>query len=118
MKKLSGKIEEVGRRVLLFLQHHNLKKYSPEGEEVTGKVCYIQKHGRKTQSENSLKYDVIRMLIRGSEFPHALSLHVWSGSAADFHIYSKKGWVSFTPTQHSIIVTIGDKLQVTYIFLL
>lgn len=110
MKKLSGKIEEVGRRVLLFLQHHNLKKVSPEGGEVTGKACYIQKHGWKTQSENSLKYDVIRMLIRGSEFPHALSLHVWSGST-DFHIYSKKGWVSFTPSQHSIVVTIGDNLQ-------
>lgn len=113
MKKLSGKFEEVGRRVLVFLQHHNLKKFSPEEEEGTGKVWYIEKHGRNTgseQSENSLKYDVIRMLIRGSEFPHALSLHVWSGST-DFHVYSKKGWVSFTPTQHSIVVTIGDKLQ-------
>ncbi|KAH6800498.1 hypothetical protein C2S52_000962 [Perilla frutescens var. hirtella] len=111
MKKLSRQIEEVGMKVMLFLQHHSLPENElPEGQEITGKVCYIQKHGRKMESENSLRYDVIRMLIRGSEFGHALSLHVWSGST-DFHVYSKKGWVSFSPAQNSIVVTVGDKLQ-------
>lgn len=125
MKKLSKQMEEVGKRVLLFLQRHSSKNslsenVSTEEQERTGKVCYIQKHGRKMsneESENSLRYDVIRMLISGSEFPHALSLHVWNGTS-DFHVYSKKGWVSFTPHQNSIVVTVGDKLQVIYILVL
>ncbi|KAL1538309.1 non-hem dioxygenase in morphine synthesis N-terminal [Salvia divinorum] len=118
MRKLSKQMEEVGRRVMLFLQQHSSTKFlpeneSPEEQELAGKVCYIQKHGQKMageQSDNSLRYDVIRMLIKGCEFSHALSLHVWSG-ATDFHVYSKKGWVSFSPARNSIIVTIGDKLQ-------
>lgn len=125
MEKLSGKIEEVGRRVLEFIQKNSLNRFSPEiciaeEQEAAGKVCYIQKHCRKTEvelSENSLRYDVIRMLIRGSEFRHALSLHVWSGSS-DFHVYSKKGWVSFCPAQDSIVVTVGDKLQVIHLFII
>lgn len=120
MKKLSKQMEEVGKRVLQFLVQHSLKRPengSPEEQELAGKVCYIQKHGRKIsneESENSLRYDVIRMLIRGSEFPHALSLHVWNGTT-DFHVYSKKGWVSFSPHQNSIVVAVGDKLQVTFL---
>ncbi|CAN4086869.1 unnamed protein product [Withania somnifera] len=50
------------------------------------------------------------MLIRGSEFPHALCLHVCNG-CSEFHVYSKKGWVSFQPGKDSLIVTIGDLLQ-------
>ncbi|KAL8458354.1 hypothetical protein ACS0TY_036025 [Phlomoides rotata] len=118
MEKLWGEIEEVGRKVSEFIQMHSLNWFPPENglaeeQETAGKVCYIQKHCRKMEeelSENSLRYDVIRMLIRGCEFPHALSLHVWSGSS-DFHVYSKKGWVSFTPAQDSIVVTVGDELQ-------
>lgn len=125
MKKLSRQMEEVGKRVLLFLHHHSSKNSlpengSPEEQERTGKVCYIQKHGRKMsseESENSLRYDVIRMLIKGSEFPHALSLHVLNGTT-DFHVYSKKGWVSFTPHQNSIVVTVGDKLQVIFWYII
>jgi hypothetical protein len=37
---------------------------------------------------------VIRMLIRGTDFSHALCLHVCDG-ASEFHVSSKKGWVSF-----------------------
>ncbi|KAI3455482.1 hypothetical protein Pfo_012145 [Paulownia fortunei] len=106
MEKLSRQIEEVARKILLFLQQH-------KEQELAGKFCYIQKHCRKTdseQSENSLRYDVIRMLIRGSEFAHALCLHICSGST-DFHVYSKKGWVSFCPNEDSLVITVGDKLQ-------
>ncbi|XP_057773132.1 LOW QUALITY PROTEIN: gibberellin 3-beta-dioxygenase 4 [Salvia miltiorrhiza] len=115
MKKLSRQMEEVGRRIMLFLEQHSLKKFSaenglPEEQESAGKVWCIEKHGRKMGGDHSLRYDVIRMLIKGSEFSHALSLHLWSGTT-DFHVYSKKGWVSFFPARNSIVVTIGDKLQ-------
>ncbi|KAG8380014.1 hypothetical protein BUALT_Bualt07G0149500 [Buddleja alternifolia] len=120
MEELSRQIEEIAEKILLFLQQHSVKKLCPEngsseGQELAGKLCYIQKHCRKTdrgdRSENSLRYDVIRMLIRGSEFGHALCLHICSGST-DFHVYSKKGWVSFCPNEDSIVITVGDKLQV------
>ncbi|KAL2243296.1 UNVERIFIED_CONTAM: hypothetical protein Sindi_0447600 [Sesamum indicum] len=125
MEKLTEKMEEVATKILVFLQQHSLRKLSPENgladdqQEAAGNVCCIQKHCRKTdseQSENSLRYDVIRMLIRGSEFPHALCLHVCGGSS-DFHVYSKKGWVSFCPAQDSLVVTVGEKLQVISLFL-
>ncbi|KAK6124685.1 hypothetical protein DH2020_041568 [Rehmannia glutinosa] len=121
MEKLHDQIEELGNKILQFLDHHSLRKLcpdqingSPEDQEPAGKFCYIQKHCRKTdaeRSENSLRYDVIRMLVRGSEFPHALCLHICSGST-DFHVYSKKGWVSFCPNEESIVITVGDMLQV------
>ncbi|KAK6148817.1 hypothetical protein DH2020_016342 [Rehmannia glutinosa] len=120
MEKLHDQIEELGNKILQFLDHHSLRKLcpdqingSPEDQEPAGKFCYIQKHCRKTdaeRSENSLRYDVIRMLIRGSEFPHALCLHICSGTT-DFHVYSKKGWVSFCPNEESIVITVGDMLQ-------
>ncbi|CAN4089014.1 unnamed protein product [Withania somnifera] len=50
------------------------------------------------------------MFIRGSEFPHALCLHVSNG-CSEFHVYSKKGWVSFQPDKDSLIITNGDLLQ-------
>ncbi|KAL0441486.1 UNVERIFIED_CONTAM: hypothetical protein Sradi_0087500 [Sesamum radiatum] len=123
MEKLTGKIEEVAAKILVFLQQHSLRKLGPENglvdddeREAGGNVCCIQKqYCRKTESEeweNSLRYDVIRMLIRGSEFPHALCLHVCGGSS-DFHVYSKKGWLSFCPAQDSLVATVGDKLQIS-----
>ncbi|KAL0319300.1 UNVERIFIED_CONTAM: protein SAWADEE HOMEODOMAIN1 [Sesamum angustifolium] len=122
MERLTRKIEEVAAKILVFLQQHSLRKLGPENglvdddeQEAGGNVCCIQKqYCRKTESEeweNSLRYDVIRMLIRGSEFPHALCLHVCGGSS-DFHVYSKKGWLSFCPAQHSLVATVGDKLQI------
>ncbi|KAL3631936.1 hypothetical protein CASFOL_024920 [Castilleja foliolosa] len=118
MEKLQSEIEEVGSKILQFLEQHSMKKLCPENnssedQELAGNFCRIQKHCRKTDdeaSENSLKYDVIRMLIKGSEFGHALCLHICSGST-DFHVYSKKGWLSFCPNQDSIVITVGDKLQ-------
>lgn len=123
MENLSGQIEEVAAKLLPFLQHNTLKNICHENEQETipKKGCYIHKHSRKTgsrdESEQSLRYDVIRMLIKGSESPHALCLHVCNGST-DFHVYSKKGWVSFCPNQDSLVITLGDKLQVNNFFFL
>ncbi|XP_073148041.1 flavanone 3-dioxygenase 2 [Henckelia pumila] len=116
MEILSGEIEEVAAKILRFLQHNTLKNicHKNEQETIPRKGCYIHKHSRKTglgdDPEKSLSYDVIRMLIKGSESPHALCLHLCNGST-DFHVYSKKGWVSFCPNQDSLVITIGDKLQ-------
>lgn len=136
MEKLLPRIEEVGRKILSFLmQQNSTKTKETEAEEETenygepssyanvNSICYLHKHNSRSkviltedhhhhhQSVNSLRYDVIRMLIRGSEFPHALCLHFCNG-AEEFHVYSKKGWVSFHPNSDSLVITIGDKLQV------
>nr|GEV00821.1 1-aminocyclopropane-1-carboxylate oxidase 5-like [Tanacetum cinerariifolium] len=57
-----------------------------------------------------LSYDVIWMLLIGSEHKHALCFHVCDGSS-EFHVYSKKGWVSFSTDKHALVVTIGDQRQ-------
>lgn len=135
MEKLLPRIEEVGRKILAFLmQQNSTATKETETEEETenhrepssyanvNSICYLHKHNSRSKviltedhhhhpSVNSLRYDVIRMLIRGSEFPHALCLHFCNG-AEEFQVYSKKGWVSFHPNSDSLVITIGDKLQV------
>lgn len=122
MEKLVFIIEEVGKKTLEFLQqqqNHILrtKNETDDRENYGSLICYIHKHSEmvvtEDQSINSLKYDVIRMLIRGSEFSHALCLHLCNG-AQEFHVYSKKGWVSFQPDPDSLVITIGDQLQVSH----
>ncbi|CAI9757628.1 unnamed protein product [Fraxinus pennsylvanica] len=116
MENLLPKIEEMASRILLFLQNNSSRKFSDitmENQEITGSICYIYKHCKKMDGDecaDSLKYDVIRMLIKGSEFPHALCLHLCSGST-EFHVYSKKGWASFRPDEGAIVITVGDQLQ-------
>lgn len=87
-------------------------------EEVGSSVCCIYKHHNQNvlneiEWANSLKYEVIRMLIRRNNgYSHALCFHVCDGSS-DFHVYSKRGWVSFTPSdKHVLVVTVGDQLEV------
>lgn len=87
-------------------------------KRMDGSVCYIYKHHQDSDTivndsnyMNSLRYDMIRMLIRGSEHSHTLCVHVCDGSS-EFHVYSKKGWVSFRPEKDALIITIGDRLQV------
>ncbi|KAI3803386.1 hypothetical protein L1987_31537 [Smallanthus sonchifolius] len=84
-------------------------------KETAGSVCYFYRHRQdpnaittENYSTNSLRYDMIRMLIRGSEHSHTLGLHVCNGS--EFHVYSKKGWVSFCPEKDALVITIGDHL--------
>jgi hypothetical protein len=116
METLLLGIEHVGEQILGFLlQQSSLQTtHEIEDREYGLPICYLHRHSGVTtedQSVNSLRYDVIRMLIRGSEFPHALCLHLCNG-AEEFHVYSKKGWISFHPDRDSLVITIGDKLQV------
>ncbi|GAB4842293.1 hypothetical protein Ancab_012263 [Ancistrocladus abbreviatus] len=118
METLASAVEKVGRNILSILQ----QDHSPEsdgggtvtrGRRFEGSIGYIYKHPRDLavdQCISSLRYDVIRMMIKGSDYSHALSLHLCDGSS-EFHIYSKKGWVSFTPDEKALIVTAGDELQ-------
>ncbi|KAI3775088.1 hypothetical protein L1987_49656 [Smallanthus sonchifolius] len=85
-------------------------------KQTAGSVCYFYRHHQdpntitnENYSTNSLRYDMIRMLIRGSEHSHTLGLHVCNGS--EFHVYSKKGWVSFCPEKDALFITFGDQLQ-------
>uniref|UniRef100_A0A164XBA1 Non-haem dioxygenase N-terminal domain-containing protein n=1 Tax=Daucus carota subsp. sativus TaxID=79200 RepID=A0A164XBA1_DAUCS len=103
-------------------QHSNFRnwKYEERGrrkeQEQIGSICYLYKHCHnlpENQNEggsSSLKYEVIRMLIRGSEYPHALCFHICHGSS-EFHLYSKKGWLTFSPDKDALVVTVGDQLQ-------
>lgn len=124
MEKVLDGMEDIAGRILQFLQQNTPKKLINEnidemqdenGDLPATSICYLHKHkgclkGDEEYMMTTLQYDVIRMLIRGSEFPHALCLHVSNG-CSEFHVYSKKGWVSFQPGKDSLIVTIGDLLQ-------
>ncbi|XP_043706077.1 jasmonate-induced oxygenase 1 [Telopea speciosissima] len=118
METLSKEIEEVAIRVLQVLSGRNLEKStngteSLEGQENVGSICCLYRHCRNNAANqwlSSLKSDIIRMLIKGSDYSHALCVHICEG-ASDFHVYSKKGWMSFCPEKDAIIVTIGDQLQ-------
>lgn len=89
-----------------------------EGREPS--VCCLYKHNipndvmNSNDGINSLKHDVMRMLIRRTDHSHSLCLHLCEDSS-EFHVYSKRGWVSFCPDKHSFVITIGDQIQVTII---
>ncbi|KAI7739948.1 hypothetical protein M8C21_029350 [Ambrosia artemisiifolia] len=118
---LTSEIEKICRIILKFLLNntppisvHEADKASEK--QTAGSICYFYKHHQDPNTNpienhhtNSLKYDMIRMLIRGSEHSHTLCVHVCNGS--EFHVYSKKGWVSFCPEKDALVITIGDQLQ-------
>nr|GEW88778.1 1-aminocyclopropane-1-carboxylate oxidase 5-like [Tanacetum cinerariifolium] len=122
IEDLMSKIENISESLLkLFLDQSTPKSRfhddSTRDKETIGSMCYLYKHCKNTDNVSnkdeymdSLNYDVIRMLIRGSKHKHALCFHVCDGSS-EFHVYSKKGWVSFSPDKHALVVTIGDQLQ-------
>ncbi|KAB5574279.1 hypothetical protein DKX38_001473 [Salix brachista] len=119
METLSSDIEHVARNILQIL-HENCSRKSMYGNDTMqrqdpiGSVCCLYKHGRNFQADQrsrSLGYDVMRMLIRGTDYSHALCFHLCDGSS-EFHVYSKKGWVSFCPDKDALIVTVGDRTQV------
>ncbi|XP_076929385.1 putative flavonol synthase 4 [Bidens hawaiensis] len=121
MENLMTEIENISEVLLKLLIDRSAPKPrfddgTREGE-LAGSVCYIYKHcldadtaADDDQHMDSLRFDVIRMLIRGSEHPHTLCFHVCDG-ASEFHVYSKKGWVSFSPDCNGMIITVGDQLQ-------
>ncbi|KAA8540361.1 hypothetical protein F0562_024720 [Nyssa sinensis] len=119
MERLLSDIEKVAGKILQVLQENVPRKSRfgnglMQGQEIGGTICYLYKHFRNALEDHrwvsSLKYDVIRMLIRGSDYSHALCLHVCDGSS-EFHVYSKKGWVSFCPDKDALVITIGDQIQ-------
>ncbi|WVZ17493.1 hypothetical protein V8G54_010475 [Vigna mungo] len=104
------------RMVAMKMMHVILKKKSAEFESGNekGNVCCIYKHGGDNTKDalgNSLKYDVIRMLIRGTDYSHSSCFHLCNGSS-QFHFYSKKSWLSFCPEPGALIVTAGDQIQI------
>lgn len=116
METLLLDIEKVAEKILVALWENSLRK-SEYGNEMTqeqevGSVCCLYKHSRNVPSDRW--YDVIRMLIRGTDYSHALCLHLCDGSS-EFHVYSKKGWVSFTPEIDALIITVGDQIQVNFL---
>lgn len=72
-----------------------------EEEEGVG-VCYVKKHYTKNKS----KEEAIRMLIRGYDERHSLCLNFCH---TEFHVYSKRGWISFSPRPDAVVVTVGDE---------
>lgn len=118
MEILLSDIEKVANKILLILKENSLKnsKFGNEmipEQEVIGTICHLYKHYKTASSDRwagSLRYDVIRMLIRGFDCSHSLCLHVCNESS-EFHIYSKKGWISFCPDKDALLVTIGDQMQ-------
>ncbi|XP_020228412.1 probable flavonol synthase 4 [Cajanus cajan] len=109
MEKVMSRIEMVAMKMLPVI----LKNGITDTEFVGGNTCCVYKHRRDNSDRwaNSLKYDVIRMLIRGTDYSHSLCFHVCNASS-QFHLYSKKSWLSFCPHQGALIVTAGDQTQI------
>ncbi|XP_059644390.1 jasmonate-induced oxygenase 1 [Cornus florida] len=119
MERLLSDIEKVGEKILIILKEKSPLTKSKlgnnviQGQDLAASVCYLYKHSKSTTEDqwvNSLRYDVIRMLVRGSDYSHAICLHICNGSS-EFHVYSKKGWVSFCPDKDALIITVGDQIQ-------
>ncbi|KAL5576931.1 hypothetical protein UlMin_018630 [Ulmus minor] len=116
MESLLIEMDKVAEKILPIFVKNPERKYF-HGNEITehGTPCCLYKHNQNdvvsdAKLANSLKHEVIRMLIRRNDYSHALCLHVCDGSS-EFHVYSKKGWVSFIPHKDALVVTIGDQIQ-------
>ncbi|EXB74573.1 hypothetical protein L484_026270 [Morus notabilis] len=123
MEVLSSTIEKIGEKVLsVFLKTPTRQSIIINGNDKihwqgheTGTLCCLYKNSSNVGSEcdggsESLRHEVIRILIRRNDHSHALCLHFCCGSS-EFHVYSKKGWVSFTPHKDALVITIGDQIQ-------
>jgi len=119
METLSSDLGNLAAKILQVLQENcpRKSKYANDmmqRQDLIGPVCCLYKHRRDIPADrlaSSLGYDVFSMLIRGTDYSHALCLHICDGSS-QFHVYSKKGWVSFCPDKNALIVTVGDQTQV------
>ncbi|KAB2037270.1 hypothetical protein ES319_D03G062800v1 [Gossypium barbadense] len=119
METLVAEMEKVAEKILtVFREIYQEKtgrceKEKMEEEDGNGWACYVYKHGGNVSAEkwrSCLRYDVMKMLIGGMDYSHTLCLHICDGSS-EFHVYSKKGWVSFCPHKHALVVTVGDQTQ-------
>lgn len=118
MEALMSRIEKVAEKIVPVMMKkfpaEKLIKEDGDNNDKFGTLCCVYRHSEDSMEDGwvkSLKYDVIRMLIRGSDYSHALCLHVCDG-CSEFHVYSKKGWLSFCAEQGSLIITCGDQVQV------
>ncbi|KAF5453098.1 hypothetical protein F2P56_028036 [Juglans regia] len=116
METLLLEIEKVAEKILPALWENFLRK-SVFGNDMilqqqlgsgSDSVCCVYKHRRNVPAGRW--YDVIRMLMRGTDFSHTLCLHICDGSS-EFQVYSKKGWISFSPEKGALIITVGDQIQ-------
>ncbi|RDX58488.1 1-aminocyclopropane-1-carboxylate oxidase, partial [Mucuna pruriens] len=115
MDTLMSRIEKVAEKILAVIIEDSPKKFVDIiGGHERGTLCCVYKHGQDNmagQCAKSLKYDVIRMLVRGNDYSHSLCLHVCDASS-QFQLYSKKGWLSFFPEKGALIITSGDQIQI------
>ncbi|KAK9149333.1 hypothetical protein Scep_008090 [Stephania cephalantha] len=118
MNGLAKEVEEIAEKVLVLLSDNvpKLNKVTSLAETKADRhelVCCLYRHCQNipvSQRANYLKSDIIRMLIRGSDYSHALCFHICDG-LSEFHLYSKKDWITFCPNKDAIVVTTGDQLQ-------
>ncbi|XP_038995033.1 1-aminocyclopropane-1-carboxylate oxidase-like [Hibiscus syriacus] len=108
METLLSSMERVAEKIQIVFRKSYLQNPNYEIEAIKRSACYVYKHGRNVAGDKW--YDVIKMLIRGIDYSHALCMHICDGSS-EFHVYSKKGWVSFRPDNHALVVTLGDQIQ-------
>ncbi|KAI4381899.1 hypothetical protein MLD38_007921 [Melastoma candidum] len=115
---MNSELDKVAETIFSALWENSLKLMCKDDdltveERCGGSMLCIVKHRPSLETDrlaSSLRYDIIKMMIRGADYSHALCLHVLNG-ASQFHVYSKKGWVLFCPEKDSIIVTVGDRFQ-------
>lgn len=89
-----GEAERIGKAIREKLGGRSQEE-EEEQEEGVG-VCYVKKHDSQIESQGWEEEEAIRMLIRGYDERHSLCL---SFCHAEFHVYSKRGWFSFSPRQ-------------------
>lgn len=124
MEVLLSNIEKVAEKAFSMIFMKNPPRKSMfgneivwQGHEITGTLCCLYKNSQNFVNDDnneSLRHEVIRMLVRRNDHSHALCLHFCGGSN-EFHVYSKKGWVSFIPQKDALVITIGDQIQVNLI---
>ncbi|KAL8170738.1 hypothetical protein V2J09_022542 [Rumex salicifolius] len=115
MEKVSLAIKNICVSIMRVLDKaDDSNNIATQGKDIYRSVCCINKHPEKLPLEqciNSFRYDVIRMMIKGTDYPHTLSFHVCDTESSEFHVYSNKSWVSFIPLPNALIVTAGDQIQ-------
>ncbi|KAL0554136.1 hypothetical protein IC582_008050 [Cucumis melo] len=118
MEWLTQLTEKLGEKILEIFLENSGKIARNEVFSGHGSVWCMYKQKIKQrlsvwndELENCFKHDVIRMLIRGTDFSHAFCFHFCHGSSPLFHAYSKRGWVSFVADESAVVVTVGDHIQ-------
>jgi len=122
MQCLWTEMEKIANKIgLALLQNDALQDTKPGSSQLTritgsSAIC-LHKHGQRETHDaggqgGSLKHDILRMLIRSSICSHSFCLHVCRG-ASRFCVCSKKGCTYFPVKDETIVVTVGDQIQVT-----